>query len=62
MVTYEFMCDKAADLESIEKRYRTLGSIAIVVGGDDGLEVYIAGSDRSWVPMGASTGKSTATT
>jgi hypothetical protein len=45
-VTYEFICDTIEDMNAIEDRYRTIGSIAIVLQGDNGLEVYISGSDK----------------
>lgn len=48
-ITYEFMCDKTADLQSIEPQYVTLGSIAIVVEGSSGLEVYMANSKKQWI-------------
>jgi len=31
VVTYEFVCDTTADLQTIEPRYVTLGSVAIVI-------------------------------
>jgi len=46
-IVYEFVCDTIADMNAIEKKYKTIGSIAVVLNGEsDGLEVYIAGSDR----------------
>jgi hypothetical protein len=30
-VTYEFMCDTVEDMNAIEDRYRTIGSVAIVL-------------------------------
>ena len=47
-VTYEFMCDTVEDMNAIENTYRTIGSIAIVLQGTSGLEVYISGSDKQW--------------
>ena len=48
-ITYEFICDTVADMNAIENRYRSIGSVAIVLQGEsDGLEVYIAGSDKNW--------------
>ena len=47
-VTYEFICDTIEDMNAIENRYRTIGSIAIVLQGASGLEVYISGSDKQW--------------
>ena len=52
-ITYEFMCDTLADMNAIENRYRTIGTVAIVLSGDSGgLEVYIAKSDKTWVSLG----------
>lgn len=48
MVTYEHMCDTAADLANIDPNQITLGSIAIVVNGAAGLEAYMATSDKQW--------------
>jgi hypothetical protein len=49
IITYEFMCDTTADMNKIENKYRTIGTVAIVLQGEsDGLEVYIAGSDKKW--------------
>ena len=46
-VTYEFVCDTVNDMNAIENKYRTIGTIAIVLkGSNDGLEVYISGSDK----------------
>lgn len=47
-VTYEFICDAIEDMNAIEDIYRTIGSIAIVLQGTSGLEVYISGSDKQW--------------
>lgn len=47
-VTYEFICDAVEDMNAIEDRYRTIGTVAIVLSGASGLEVYIAGSDKQW--------------
>lgn len=52
-VTYEFMCDTVQDMNDIEDRYRTIGSIAIVLEGYSGMEVYIAGSDKQWRALSA---------
>ena len=49
VVTYELMCDTLADMSDIDPKYITLGSVCIVLEGDsDGLEVYMAGSDKRW--------------
>lgn len=52
IITYEFICDTTADLQSIERRYVTMGSVAIVIHGDTGLEIYMADSHKQWVSLG----------
>ena len=52
IVTYEFFCDTIADRNTIERKYRTLGTIAIVLQGTGGMEVYIANSDGNWYEIG----------
>ena len=49
--TYEHICDTAADLANIDPKYVTLGSVAIVLKGAAGLEVYMATSDKEWVNL-----------
>ena len=49
--TYEHICDTTADLANIDPRYITLGSIAMVLKGDAGLEVYMATSNKEWVNL-----------
>lgn len=51
VITYEHICDTAEDLENIDPKYITLGSIAIVLKGSAGLEVYMAASDKEWVEL-----------
>lgn len=51
VVTYEHICDTAADLATIDPRYITLGSIALVLKGISGLELYMATSDKQWVNL-----------
>ena len=51
IITYEHICDTAADLASIDPKYITLGSVAIVLKGSAGLEVYMATSDKEWVNL-----------
>lgn len=51
IVTYEHICDTAADLELIDPKEITLGSVAIVLKGSTGLEVYMATSDKEWVQL-----------
>lgn len=62
IVTYEFVCDTTADLQTIEPRYVTMGSVAIVIKGDSGFEVYMANSKKEWVNLGALGGSSDGTT
>lgn len=51
VVSYEHFCDTTADLNDIAPEYITLGSVAIVVQGDAGLEVYMAKSDKTWTQI-----------
>lgn len=51
IITYEHICDTVADLASIDPKYITLGSVAIVLKGTAGLEVYMATSDKEWVNL-----------
>lgn len=51
VVTYEHICDTTADLEDINPNYITLGSVAIVLEGEAGLEVYMANSNKEWIPL-----------
>ena len=51
-VTYEHYCDTKADMANIDPKYITLGSICVVVKGeDDALELYMANSNREWNKM-----------
>ena len=50
-VVYEFMCDTVDDLDSLDRKYITLGSIAIVLQGAAGLEVYMANSSKEWIQL-----------
>ena len=54
-ITYEFMCDTPSDLQAIEPRYITLGSIAVVVEGSTGFEVYMANSKKQWMNINGGT-------
>lgn len=58
IVTYEFVCDTTADLQTIESEYITIGSVAIVIQGDSGFEVYMANSQKEWINLGAVSGDS----
>jgi len=51
VVTYEHICDETADLQNIDPEYITLGSVALVLDGAAGLEVYMAKSDKTWVQI-----------
>lgn len=51
VITYEHMCDTTEDLQKIKPEYINLGSVAIVLQGDNGLEVYMANSQKEWVPL-----------
>ena len=51
IVTYEFVCDNLTDLQSIEPKYITMGSIATVIEGDSGFEVYMANSKKQWINL-----------
>lgn len=46
VITYEFMCDEAEDLNAIDQQYITMGSVAVIING---FEVYIANSKKEWV-------------
>lgn len=54
-VTYEFMCDNLTDLSAIESKYITLGSIAVVLEGESGFEVYMANSQKQWINLSGGT-------
>lgn len=54
-ITYEFVCDTIADLDKIEKQYITMGSIAIVISGESGFEVYMANSSKQWINLSGGT-------
>lgn len=51
VLTYEHICDTIEDLNAIDPKYITLGSVAIVLKGSAGLEVYMATSDKEWVSL-----------
>ena len=58
-VTYEFICDTIADMNAIENRYRTIGSVAVVLTGEGGgMEAYIAGSNKQWNTLSGISGSS----
>lgn len=49
VVTYEHICDTSSDLDSIKPEYINLGSVAIVLQGNSGLEIYMATSNKEWI-------------
>ena len=49
ITTYEHICDTNADMQNIDPKYITLGSVCIVLKGDSGLEVYMASSAKEWI-------------
>lgn len=53
IVTYEFVCDTTADLATINPQYVTMGSVAIVIRGESGFEVYMANSQKEWINLGS---------
>lgn len=55
IVTYEHICDTTADLQNIDPKFITLGSVAVVLEGDGGMEFYMANSNKKWLIMTTST-------
>ena len=51
IVTYQHICDHTEDLSNIDPHDITLGSVAIVLQGNSGLEVYMANSEKQWVSL-----------
>ena len=51
VITYEHICDTTADLDKIDPKYITLVSIALVLKGSAGIEVYMATSNKEWVEL-----------
>lgn len=51
VVAYEHMCDTRADLANIPEDEITLGSVAVVLRGEVGLEVYMADSNKEWISL-----------
>lgn len=51
IVTFEHICDVKDDLNKIDPREITLGSVAIVLKGQSGVEVYMATSSKEWVKL-----------
>lgn len=51
-ITYEHYCDTATDMANIDEKYITLGSICVVVKGENNsLDLYIADSNKQWNKM-----------
>lgn len=49
VITYEHYCDTLEDKENISPEYITLGSICVVIKGENNvLELYLANSDHTW--------------
>ena len=51
IVTYEHICDTTEDLQKIDPQYITLGSVAVVLQGNAGLEIYMATSNKEWIAL-----------
>ena len=50
IITYEHICDTTADLENIDPNQINLGSVAIVLQGENNnLEAYMANSQKEWI-------------
>lgn len=57
VVTYEHVCDEISDLPNIPSDQISLGSVAIVLKGENGgLEVYMADSNKKWSLLSGSVG------
>lgn len=57
VITYEHICDTIDDLLEINPEFITLGSVAIVLQGVVGLEVYMATSTKEWILLNGSNSK-----
>ena len=47
-IANEFFCDTETDLNNIPNELVNLGSVAVVI---DGMEIYIANSNKEWISM-----------
>ena len=47
-ITNEFFCDTVTDLNAIPSEDINLGSVAVVL---EGMEIYIANSNKEWCSM-----------
>ena len=45
-ITYEHYCDTTEDMNLIDPNTITLGSTCIVIQGTDGLDIYLADSQK----------------
>ena len=50
-ITYEHYCDTIEDLANIPKENTTLGSVAVVLDDGGEFNVYIANSNKEWIPL-----------
>ena len=49
IITYEHFCDTTEDMQNIPPEYITLGSVCVVIKGEnDELEIYLADSNKEW--------------
>lgn len=52
IITYEHYCDTTVDMNNINSKYITLGSVCVVIKGNDGaMELYMADSNKQWNKM-----------
>lgn len=52
VATYEHFCDTAADIQNIDTKEITLGSVCVVLQGESGgIEFYIANSNKEWIKI-----------
>lgn len=58
VITYEHYCDTVADLNTIPETEINLGTIALVLKGTTGLEVYMADSNKNWIRIYGGSGSS----
>lgn len=52
IITYEHFCDTKADMDTIEKKEITLGSVCVVLKDEsqnNTLQFYLAQSDKTWI-------------
>ena len=50
ITTNEFICDTTEDLQNIDPKDISLGSIAIILH-NSGIEVYMANSKKQWIAL-----------